>query len=260
MSPVPDQPDKKSPLDLLKRIWDSLKSAKKVPAYFLSILVLFVVPVAALIKMCWKQTAKKPFFLSVGVICAIGWAWSWTVSKNGWWTFGERYMLGVEVIPHLPLEELLFYPLGGAFCILVYIAICKYSVRIQPLMHWVFLLAGTLVFGFLAWRYRANGPHYLTSQLIVYNLATGILLAPYVAKHVNLIGVAAPVAVLGTIGFFWDYVAFKYGWWAYHAITQIKISIVPIDDFNFFLYAPTSAVSLYAAFCRLFRKPQIGPG
>jgi lycopene cyclase domain-containing protein len=62
------------------------------------------------------------------------------------------------------------------------------------------------------------------------------------------------VAVLGTIGFIWDYLAFKFGWWTYNATTGVKVARIPVEDVNFYLMAPTAAISLYIAFCRLFRS------
>lgn len=222
-----------------------------VPAYLWSIIAIFIGPALVLLAKLWKRIPKVPFFASVAAISIIGWAWSWTVSRNLWWSFGERYMLGWEVVPHLPLEEFLFYPFGGMLCLLVYISRYRPPGPRRPVHYWVFMTAGTALFAVLAWATRANGPYYLYSQFLVYNALCGLLLAPFAAKEVDMRALWAPVALLGSAGFGWDYVAFTYGWWDYHAITRIRVSIVPVDDFNFFLYAPAAAVSIYHCLCRL---------
>lgn len=99
-----------------------------------------------------------------------------------------------------------------------------------------------------------SGPHYLYSQFVVYN-GLCLTMAPLVGHDMDLRALSLPVLVLGTVGFLWDHVAFKYGWWIYHAVTQIRIWLVPLDDFNFFFFAPTAAVSIYLAACRWFGLP-----
>lgn len=237
----------------------SRRRLQRIPAYFFSILLVFVLPALTLGKWLWKKISPKPFFLSIALISVIGWIWSWVVSSNQWWSFGERYMLGFEIIPYLPLEEFLFYPFGGALSILIYVSLENRHSLIKPGLYWGYLILGTLIFTGLAWFTRGNGPHYLTSQLIVYNIACCLVLAPFVAKRINLYGAILPALCLGTLGYFWDYIAFTYGWWDYHAITQIRISIVPIDDFNFFLYAPPSAISIYLVVFRFFNRDSPPP-
>lgn len=230
---------------------------RRIPAYLLSILALFAVPVAALGAAIRRDVPAKPFFASIGVISVIGWIWSAVVSYNGWWTFGEHTMLGWHVVPYLPFEEFLFYPLGGAFSILVYVWITKRWNWTHGALYWAYLAAGSLGFGILAITTAANGPYYLYSQFVVFNGLCGVALAPFVARRINLWGAWAPVLVLGVVGYLWDHVAFTRGWWAYHAIAGLHVGIVPVDDFNFFLYAPPAACSIYLLVCRRFGSPTV---
>lgn len=235
-------------------------SVQRKASYLKSILVLFVIPVSLMLAFLKKRISPKPFWLSVGTVSIIGWIWSWVVSSNQWWTFGWEHMTGIYLVPHLPIEEVLFYPLGGAFCLLVYVWILtnsRLSRLVSPGFYWGYIFLGSAVFGTLAYLNRAEGPFYLYSQFVVYNFLCTFLLAPFVARRMNLAGMLAPVFLLGTIGYLWDVAAFSKGWWAYHAITQIKVGIVPIDDFNFFLFAPPSAISIYICFCRILKTPVV---
>lgn len=234
----------------------SEKKSLKRFSYLISILFFFLVPLVTIFKKEWEHIPKKPFFISFAIIGFLGWAWSWTVTSHVWWSFGENFLLGVEVIPHLPLEELLFYPLGGGLCILFYLYGFKIKIIQNQKIYWTFLIIGNLTFGIIAWATRHNGPAYLYSQLFLYNTICSLALAPWVGKDINLTGLAIPIGILSVVGFIWDYIGFKYGWWVYHAITQIYISVVPLDDFNFFLFAPTAAVSIYVLICKLCNSPQ----
>jgi hypothetical protein len=155
------------------------------------------------------------------------------------------------------LEEFLFNPLGGLISVLLYLSGGRMKIKVQPVIYWSFLILGTAVFGAIAWMTRSGKPYYIYSQLILFNLVCSLFLAPFVAKEVNLVGVGLAVFVLGTMGFVWDTVGFTYGWWTYYAVTGVAIGKVHIDDFNFFMFAPTSAISIYILTCRMLKTPQI---
>ncbi len=220
-------------------------------SYLISILIAFLGPIFFLFKRVGGDQHKKAIWLSTLIIGVLGWTWSWIVSSNGWWTFGEKYLLGLEVIPHLPIEEVLFYPLGGMLCILFYLMGSRWAEKTNAAVYWAFILIGTAVFATLAYITREHGPYYVISQIILYNTLCSIFLAPWVAKRINLVGLATPIAILSVVGFAWNFIGFKFGWWAYHATMHINIDVVPIDDFNFFLFAPTAAVSIFLAVRRL---------
>jgi len=170
-------------------------------------------------------------------------------------------MLGIDVVPHLPVEEVLFYPFGGVLCIFIYVYLVS-TLKIEfqkSTIFWCFIMMGTLAFVGIAWVTRHFQPSYLYSQLVTYDLLCCLVLAPIVARTINLLTLSAPILLLGTAGYFWDFFAVKYGWWAFHAVTQIKLWTVPLDEFNFFLFGPTSAISIYLTFCALLRLPQIRP-
>ncbi len=224
-------------------------------SYLVSILIAFFTPIIVLFKQVGPKVSKKSLFTSTFIIGLLGWAWSWTVSSHGWWTFGEKFLLGVKIIPNLPVEEFLFYPLGGMLCILMYVWGAKFGVVRKAIAYWLFIIVGTAVFAGLVWMTRDRKPAYIISQLILYNGICSFLLAPFVARDTNLVGLAVPIAALSVVGFAWNYVGFKYGWWAYHATMGINIDVVPIDDFNFFLFAPTAAVSIFLTVCKIFETP-----
>lgn len=229
------------------------------PRYLQTILLIFLLPILLLYKSVWKRLQPKPFFAAAATIAVIGWVWSWTVTSNVWWSFGRPFMVGWDVIPHLPIEEVLFYPLGGILCIFIYARISdipRFRTATWPKGHWIYLAVGTVFFASVAFAYRRDGPFYLLSQLITYNFLCCFCLAPFVARRINPVGQLAPSLILGTVGFFWDFYAMKVGLWQFHAIT-FRVLTVPIDEFNFFLYAPTSAASIYLVYCRVFQLPPL---
>ncbi len=231
-------------------------------SYLISILVAFVAPILFLSKDLRKRIPPAPFYVSVAIIGVLGWIWSYIVSSHLWWVFGEKFLTGIKVIPNLPIEELLFYPLGGAICILFYLKMqtqAAFKNKISAKAYWIFIVLGTIVFtALVAARWHVK-PYYLTSQLVLYNLLCTLLLAPWVAKNINLPGLALPVGILTVVGYSWNWIGFKYGWWVYNATTQIYLSVVPIDDCNFYFFAPTAAVSLYVFICQIFKSPQSRP-
>lgn len=237
------------------------KTLVRVPLYFWSIVLIFIIPVLGFLALLWKKVPKAPALCSFGLIGLIGWSWSWTVSYNGWWSFGEHYLLGLRVVPYLPVEEFLFYPFGGLLCILLYVwrrSAGKPADFANPKAYWAYLVVGTLAFGALAWATWSRGPYYITSQIVLYNIACSMLLAPWTADRIDLKALGVPIVLLGIAGFAWDYVGFKYGWWAFHAVVGIKLlGVVHIDDFDFFCFAPPAAISIYIVFCRLFGSPQV---
>jgi len=225
------------------------------PFYCISIVLIFILPVCAFLKFLWDRIPKSSFFVSVFIISVIGWAWSWLVSSNGWWSFGPQFMLGVNIIPNLPLEEFLFYPFGGALCLMIYIYSERFQRWTSARFYWAFLLGGSALFVLLGLNSRGGVPWYMTSQIVVFNAYCLMGVGSWNAGRVNLKGIFILVLLLSGVGYFWDFTAFKYGWWTYHAITEFRIFTVPVDDFNFFLYAPPSAVSIYLFVCRFLKSP-----
>lgn len=229
---------------------------KRVPRYLQTLFFIFIIPNSILLPFAWKKLKKAAFLTAVGLIALIGWAWSWTVSFNGWWGFGEKFLLGIDVFPYLPFEEILFYPLGGALCIILYV--CTQSVELfqnktNPLTYWTLLILGTSVSGALAWATQGNSPYYLNSQLFTYNFLCCLALAPFVAKEVNLAALSASILIMGTIGYVCDFLAVRHGWWGFYAVTGLHLYKVPLEEFNFFCFAPASAISIYVACRKLFQ-------
>ncbi|MFA6092250.1 MAG: hypothetical protein WCU88_01700 [Elusimicrobiota bacterium] len=236
----------------------SPRKLARIPLYLVSIVLAFLLPSLALLGRLWKKASRKALLISVAIIAIIGWSWSWMVSYSHWWTFGERYMLGWQVVPFLPIEEVLFYPLGGLLSILAYLWAYSWLPRkVHAPSYWGFLSLGTLIFAGLVVSSWAYGPYYLLSQLVIYNFACSMLLAPKTASRMNLPALCVPIAGLGVVGYLWNYIGFKYGWWAYYATVRINVSVVPIDDFNFFFFAPTAAVSIYVFVCGLLGEEPI---
>jgi lycopene cyclase domain-containing protein len=229
---------------------------KKVPWYLITIIAFFVVPITALLKKL--KTIDKPAFIKATLtIMALGYIWSYTVTSNGWWVFNPNTMLGFEIIPHLPLEEVLFYPLGGALSILIYIAIAEWGVAANPVgkkYFWsivgitalvsICVVISTLSFGKIPW--------YIISQMVLFN---GLSIGLWFRKthRISLNPALLSIAGMTVIGFFWNWIAFTQNWWTYHAVLGWYFPPqVPVDDWNFFIFAPLAAASLY----EIYRKKE----
>lgn len=220
--------------------------------YTWSLLAIFVVPLLFLGRRILRAVRKKPFFLAISTVSVLGWAWSMLLSYKKWWVFPEKYIVGLRALPYVPLEEFVIYPIGGAFSIFLYVVSSrKFSLR-SPEIFQTMLTGTTAVFLALALARFKRRPHYLFSQLVLYN-GLSFLLSPFTSRHLNIGGLLGSIAVLGAIGFTWDFLAFRFGWWAYNATIGIRILRIPIEDVNFYLMAPTAAVSLYVALCRLLK-------
>jgi len=223
------------------------------PGYLISIIIIFVLPVSVLLAGLWGRAPKRALAASTIIIGLLGSAWSCVLNFEKWWSFGDRFLLGVDIVPHLPLEEFLFYPLGGALAILIYLRFrcihgrCR---EVRPALFWCFLVLGTMPFGLLAFMRWDHGPYYICSQLILFNSICCMVLAPWASRSIDLRALAAPITILAVVGYIWNCCGIHYGWWAYHAVLGIHLPGMPIDDVNFFLFAPTAAVSIYHCVCR----------
>lgn len=225
-------------------------------SYLLSIVVGFMVPIAGLFKILKKNIPLKPLAVSFFITAVLGCSWSNFVSAHAWWHFGDEFVTGLRVFPNLPLEEFIFNPLGGLISVLIYLMGSRIKTVTSPSVYASFLVAGTIPFAVLAFYYKQGSPNYLFSQLALFNFATSLCIVFFVAKHINLIGLALSVGVLSAVGFVWDAIGLYKGWWVYYAVSGINIGIVPIEEINFYLFAPTGAVSLYVLVCRLMKSPQ----
>jgi len=230
------------------------RERKRTPWYFLSILFLFLVPVNALLILAWKKTDKPAFLKSFLTILALGYAWSMLVTSQGWWSFNPEIMLGIRVLPALPLEEAFFYPLGGALSILLYAALTRTAAPEKGTGRGFcfFIIALTLCGAAAVAVSMLNGgrPYYLISQIILYNgLAAGLW--PWTHGRIGARPALLATAVMTGIGFFWNWLAFTQGWWSYHAVLGwMWPAAVPVDDWNFYIFAPLAAISLYENFRR----------
>lgn len=218
--------------------------------YSKSLLVVFVIPFLLLFRSMLRTVRRRPFFASIALVSVLGWAWSMLLSYKKWWVFPEKYIVGVRVLPNVPLEEFVIYPLGGAFSIFLYVLGSRLWRSRRPSRLFGALVAGTTAaFLGLALAYVKKRPHYLVSQLVLYN-GLNVLLSPVTAPLISAPGLVLSVGALGAIGFVWDFLAFRHGWWRYNATTGVKILKIPVEDLNFYLMAPTAAISLYVALCR----------
>lgn len=225
-------------------------------SYLISIVVGFVIPVFGLFRILWKHIPFKPLIVAFIITSILGCGWSNYVSSQRWWEFGAQFLTGIRIFPNLPLEEFLFNPLGGLISVLLYLWGTKYKTKTSQAAYWTFTLVGTAVFSGIAWYTKDNKPYYLYSQLVLFNFICSIFLGIFSAKDINLIGLGLSIGTLTLLGFGWDYIGFKYGWWTYFAITKINVTVVPIEEFNFFLFAPTAAVSVYVTVCKAMKSTQ----
>ena len=226
-------------------------------SYLLSICVLLVLPACSLAVRLRSFVYWPAFATALLAISIIGWTWSVVVTSGGWWTFGNAHVTGWRPVPNLLFEELVFYPAGGALSILLYVTWARTPPLPRARTYVGFLLVGTLAFA-AATLGSTGRPYYLYSQLVVYNLLICGGLAPFVAQRIDLRGLAVSVSVMASLGYLWDVVAFLNGWWEYHAITGFRLGVVPLDDFDFFLFGPTAAVSIYELMPSLMSLPAKG--
>jgi lycopene cyclase domain-containing protein len=223
--------------------------------YLQSIIYIFIIPDLILSLTILRKIPKKPFVFAIFLIAFIGWSWSFFVSYFKWWSFSNEFVAGIYILHHLPIEEIIFYPSGGMLSILLYFHFgCRSShkVKIAPRGYWSYLILGSSVFILLAWLTRHKDPYYLYSQILVFGILCSFLLAPITTKNMDLNALFPAIGILGVIGLIWDYIGVSQEWWRYHCITEIKVFNVPIDEFNFFLFAPTSAISIYLSCCKVF--------
>jgi lycopene cyclase domain-containing protein len=231
--------------------------------YTISLLLFFVLPFLFVARQIPRLVEPRPFVWSIATISVIGWAWSFFLSYKSWWIFPDYHVVGINPIPYVPLEEFVIYPIGGAFSIYLYLAGSRgLSARSRPWLVGSFLTGVTALFIAVAVLAKQPSP-YLHSQLFVFNTLC-LLLAPLIISSMKLRGLLVAVGVLGAIGFVWDHLAFSFDWWIYAAVTGIRLGRVPIEDVNFYLMAPTAAISIYLAFRRLFsnlpaRPSQVTP-
>ncbi|MBN1594594.1 lycopene cyclase domain-containing protein [candidate division FCPU426 bacterium] len=227
---------------------------KRIPWYFISIFAFFVLPLAWLFKKV--KTIEYPALIkSVLTIMVLGYCWSYLVTSHAWWVFNPDTMLGLELVPHLPLEEILFYPLGGILSILVYVALREAGLsggKVDRSYFWILAGITLLVLAAAAYSFWKHGkvPWYILSQVVLYN---GISLGLYFRPSGRIAAGPALLSVLimTVVGFFWNWLAFTQGWWKYYAVLGwMWPPQVPVDDWNFYLFAPLAAMSLYENYTR----------
>jgi hypothetical protein len=219
--------------------------------YTKSLIVIFIIPFLVLLRPMLHTLERKPFALAISAVCLLGWAWSTFLSYKGWWIFPGNDIVGVYILPHLPLEEFVIYPIGGALSIYSYTRLSQMlDATPQPRLLWASLLGITAVFGSLAVLHSETQPFYLISQLALYNTLC-LVLALFTSASLKMSGLVATIALLGSVGFVWDYLAFTRDWWIYTATMGLKWGPVPVEDINFYVLAPTAAILLYVFFCNL---------
>jgi hypothetical protein len=185
------------------------------------------------------------FWSAILLIALLGSIWSALLVAQGWWSFGEA-STGV-MFGTLVLEEAIFYPSAGALCIGLYVLGAR-GEAIPVGSRYLLLTHGLSVgFGLLLLVLWHRRPYYLLSQLVLFNFCITLPLARFVARAASRRGVCTSILWMSVIGIFWD--AHSYGsWWTYHAGTGIEVANVPIDDLNFFFFAPAAAISIYEGF------------
>jgi lycopene cyclase domain-containing protein len=213
--------------------------------YLLSICLVLVVPSCLLAVRLRSRIQWPSFAIALSAISVIGCSWSAVVTAHKWWSFASGHVTGWRPLPYLLVEEVIFYPAGGALCILLYLAFARQPARPRRGIYVAFLVLGTTLFATLALSHGAQRPYYLYSQLLVYNLLVCGTLAPMVAHRIDFRGFAATTPLMAIVGYVWDHVAFVGAWWKYHAITQLHLGLVPFDDLDFFLFAPAAAISIH---------------
>lgn len=211
-------------------------------------MTVFLVLAVPALALCWRMRSRvhwRAFIASVSLITALGSCWSAVLSAQGWWSFSGSYRTGITLGPHLLLEEFLFYPCGGALSILLYVLGEGRGFRPAPRVYTSIVSVGTAMFLLLLARTWPGQPYYLMSLIVLYNGLVTLPLAPWAAGRIGMTGFALSTTGMATIGMVWDVFAFRSAWWTYHAGTGIMVAGIPLDDFDFFLFAPAAAISIY---------------
>ncbi|HRY29245.1 MAG TPA: lycopene cyclase domain-containing protein [Elusimicrobiota bacterium] len=225
------------------------------PRYLQVLVGVFILPLLVLWRWLFRGANAKAVFLGFALVTLIGWAWSITLSAQQWWIFPRKWLIGIWLLPNLPLEEMLFYPMVMLFMIGFYNVIDRARPQTlkSPWSYRLYLYSGTLVFAVLAFLYRDEKPYYLYSHFIVYN-GLAIVLCEAVWRYVNPRAMALITGFMFLVGLIWDYFAFKYDWWIYNPIMGIKFWGIPVEDVNFYLYAPPAGLSLYLLAVKYTKK------
>ncbi len=226
-------------------------SPRKTPWYLITELIFFIIPIAV-IGLTWKKMNRKALLISVLLVMVLGYLWSIMVSANGWWQFNHNTMLGFELLPHFPIEEALFYPLGGALSIMLYtvfkVKLEKFT--IPPIFLYLNIVLVT-IFLLVLTGISINTNHqpvYIVSQFVLYN-GLCLLMWQWAGKKIHVLSMWTCVLLMTIIGFIWNWIGFTQNLWSYHAtLGWMWPQGVPIDDWNFYLFAPMAAVSLYEFF------------
>jgi len=184
------------------------------------------------------------------------------------WSFAE-----MRWIPdYLPVEEFLFYILGGLFMIVVYLWADNVWLRAyepehyrdeirkrQRLVHLstpMFLLCVALILG--GWLYKKYGPHsshdgfsgYFTFQVLLAFLPT-VIFFRFVRDFINWHAFAFGWFILLLVSLLWEAtLGVPYGWWAYRSEQMLGIHILawrrlPIEAVLLWLVAAWGAVISY---------------
>jgi lycopene cyclase domain-containing protein len=225
------------------------RRTQKIPWYLISIISFFILPVIWLLKTS-KNLNKQAFLKTILIVIVLGYAWSMLVSSSGWWTFNPSTMLGIYILPFLPFEEFLFYPLGGALSVLIYNAFLQSDLTrkiYNKRLFWGMIIAtGTAALAVVVSTIQQGKiPIYIISQLGLYNgLSLGFW--PWGGSKVEARSALFSIAIMTVIGFLWNWLGFTQTWWFYHATLGWEWPAqVPVDDWNFYLFAPLAAISLY---------------
>jgi hypothetical protein len=233
----------------------TLPTEKPRPRYMQVLVAVFVLPLVVFGRRLFRGADPRAVLLGFALVTLVGWAWSITLSANLWWVFPKRFLVGVWLLPNLPLEEMLFYPIGMLFAIGLYNALTRrWPERMKdPWPYRAYLYAGTAVFGALAFYYRDEKPYYIYSLLLVYN-GLALALCEAVWRYIHPRPLFVLTALLFVIGLVWDYFAFRYDWWIYNPIMGLKFWGIPVEDVDFYLYAPPAGLSLYLLAVRHFDR------
>lgn len=215
-------------------------------AYLTAIIVVLAVPACVIAWHLRPRLSLRPFLGALACITVLGGTWSAWLSARGLWTFSAATRTGITLGPHLIFEEAVFYPAAGALCIALYVLGERLGTTPFPRAYGALVLVGTLLFAGLSWLEWDEQPYYLLSQVVLYNCIVTLPLCPVVSRRVSVQGFVTCVGIMATIGAIWDQCCYG-NWWTYHAATPYQVLGVPLDDLNFFVFAPTAALSIYLA-------------
>lgn len=225
-------------------------------SYLMTTLLALALPAAVIGWKVRDNLNHVAYWTSIAVVALLGAMWSAVLQAQGWWSFGLETRTGLMIGEHLVLEEAVFYPCAGALCLSLYGLGTRSGSRSIGVAYVGAVWGGSFAVLALVLALWDSRPYYLLSQLVLYNVIVAVPLSGVASRRASATGLLVAVGGMALIGIGWDLAAYG-SWWTYHANTGIFLGGVPLDDVNFFLFAPAAAVSVYVGVVSVLERRRL---